>query len=255
MLDDAQVADFIDNGFVRIRGAFPRELAEACRDILWRDIDPAARAGPAVGLGDYDQQPFLDAANTATLHAAFDTLVGRGRWEPRKTLGGFVIRFPGEEPALLDGWHVDVSYPGEYSTPGDYLTWRANINSRDRALLMLFLFTDVGDDDAPTRLRVGSHHHVARLLEPEGDIGLDARTLAASADTATAHLPIAYATGRAGDVYLCHPFLVHAGQPNRGNTPRILGQPKLTPTRGLRLDGPAEDLAPVELAIRQALRR
>ncbi len=120
---------------------------------------------------------------------------------------------------------------------------------------MLFLFTDIGEHDAPTRLRVGSHHHIARLLEPEGDTGLDARTLAAHADPATAHLPTAYATGHAGDVYLCHPFLVHAGQPNRGNTPRILGQPKLAPTRALRIDGPTEHLAPVELAIRQALRR
>lgn len=255
MLDDAQVADFIDNGFVRLRGAFSHELAAQCRDILWRDIDPATRTGPALGLGDYHQQPFLDAANTPALHAAFDTLVGRGRWQPRDTLGGFVIRFPGDEPAVLDGWHVDVSYPGEHSTPGDYLTWRANIRSRDRALLMLFLFTDIGEHDAPTRLRVGSHHHIARLLEPEGDTGLDARTLAAHADPATAHLPTAYATGHAGDVYLCHPFLVHAGQPNRGNTPRILGQPKLAPTRALRIDGPTEHLAPVELAIRQALRR
>src|SRR5690606_28837951 len=34
----------------------------------------------------------------------------------------------------------------------DFLEWRANVTSKGRALLMLFLFSDVGDRDAPTRL-------------------------------------------------------------------------------------------------------
>jgi hypothetical protein len=33
---------------------------------------------------------------------------------------------------------------------GAYMSWRANIYSKDRALLLLFLFSDVGMDDAPT---------------------------------------------------------------------------------------------------------
>ena len=39
----------------------------------------------------------------------------------------------------------------------DFLSWRANIYSKGRALLMLFLFSDVGERDAPTLIRVGSH--------------------------------------------------------------------------------------------------
>ena len=31
-------------------------------------------------------------------------------------------------------------------------------------------------------------------------------------------------TGAAGDVYLCHPFLVHAAQRHRGSSPRVLSQ-------------------------------
>ncbi|NEW37846.1 phytanoyl-CoA dioxygenase [Nocardia cyriacigeorgica] len=216
---------------------------------------PGTWSGPVVGLGDFDQQPFIDAANTPALHAAFDTLVGPQRWRPRNDLGGFVIRFPADYTAVLDGWHVDVSYPGAESAPTDYLTWRANIASRDRALLMLFLFTDTGEQDAPTRLRIGSHHDVAQVLAPAGEEGLDARTLAARADAASVHREVTYATGAAGDVYLCHPFLVHAGQPNRGSAPRILGQPKLAPAEPLRLGGPEAACSPVELAIRRALRR
>jgi hypothetical protein len=39
-----------------------------------------------------------------------------------------------------------------------------NVTSRGRALLMLFLFSDVGELDAPTRIRSGSHLDVAPLV-------------------------------------------------------------------------------------------
>jgi hypothetical protein len=52
------------------------------------------------------------------------------------------------------------------------LSWRANIHSTGRALLVLFLFSDVGERDAPTRIRVGSHADIARQLAPAGERGL-----------------------------------------------------------------------------------
>jgi hypothetical protein len=257
VLDDVQVASFIDNGYVHIPDAFPRALAEECRTIIWQDLnaspdDPGSWPTPAAFRPDYPSTPFVSAAATPRLCSAYDALVGPGRWAPRRSLGGFVIRFPGQETAVLDGWHVDASFPGPDSSPTDYLSWRINIHSKNRALLMLFLFSDTGEQEAPTRLRVGSHKEVARILEPEGDAGLDARELAARADPATADLPTAHATGRAGDVYLCHPFLVHAGQPNRGSHPRFLAQPNLEPAQPLRITGPGPFSA-VETAIRAAI--
>lgn len=257
VLDDVQVASFIENGYVHIPGAFPRELAEECRDIIWQDLDaspedPGSWPVPAAFRPDYVSEPFVSAAATPRLRAAYDALVGPARWVPRRSLGGFVIRFPGQETAVLDGWHVDASFPGPDSSPTDYLSWRINIHSKDRALLMLFLFSDTGEQEAPTRLRVGSHREVARILEPEGEGGLDARELAARADPATAHLPTAHAIGSAGDVYLCHPFLVHAGQPNRGAHPRFLAQPNLNPAQPLRITG-AGPFSAVETAIRAAI--
>jgi hypothetical protein len=98
-------------------------------------------------------------------------------------------------------------------------TGRANLRSRDRGLLALFLFTDVGPDDAPTRIRVGSHTDA-------GDDGIDLDLTVPDIARASHDRPVAYATGAAGDVYLCHPFLVHAANwPHRGNTPRIIAQP------------------------------
>ncbi|MGW5385430.1 phytanoyl-CoA dioxygenase family protein [Nocardia sp. NPDC003963] len=257
MLDDAAVASFIDNGYIRIPAAFPRSLAAECRAAIWQDLgaapeDPSSWPAPMATRPDYTAAPFVAAAATPTLCAAYDDLVGPGRWSPRRSLGGFVIRFPGADTTRFDGWHIDASFPGPDSAPTDYLSWRVNIGSRDRALLMLFLFSDTGEQDAPTRLRVGSHREVARILEPEGDTGLDVRELSARAEPATAHLPMAHATGNAGDVYLCHPFLVHAGQPHQGTSPRFLAQPGLHPAQPLRITGPGP-FAPVETAIRCAI--
>src|SRR5205085_1185559 len=112
----------------------------------------------------------------------------------------------------------------------DFTSWRINIRSRGRALLLLFLFSDVSRLDAPTRIRIGSHFDVARLLAPAGEEGLDFIELARQLD----QLPEreeTVATGEAGTVYLCHPFLVHAAQDHLGTTPRFLAQPPLEPAR------------------------
>ncbi|WP_115851235.1 ABC transporter ATP-binding protein/permease [Thermasporomyces composti] len=83
-------------------------------------------------------------------------------------------------------------------------TWRASVRSRDRGLLALLLFTDVDPDDAPTRIRIGSHVDAARALAPFGDDGLDNAASAPLVEQASAHRPVTLATGTAGDVYLCH---------------------------------------------------
>jgi hypothetical protein len=114
---------------------------------------------------------------------------------------------------------------------------------------MLFLFSDVDDTDAPTRIRVGSHRPLARQLARAGEAGLTLGELAADEFAGSADCPEVHATGDAGCVYLCHPFLVHSAQPHRGNRPRFLAQPPLLPRGAFSLSGSS----PVERAIRQAL--
>ena len=251
VLDAAQVRRFIEDGFVRLDDAFPRSLADQGRALLWRDTgcdpeDAATWTRPVIRLGDYPQQPFNDAVNSPRLRQAFDELVGEGRWLPRGSLGTFPIRFPSREDPGDDGWHVDASFAGP---DGE---WRINVNSRGRALLMLFLFSDVSERDAPTRIRVGSHRDVARLLAPAGEDGFEFMELARQLD-ATAGCSVVTATGAAGTVYLCHPFLVHAAQRNVDGRPRFLAQPPLLPAQPFRLQRDDGDYCAVEAAIRMGL--
>ena len=60
-----------------------------------------------------------------------------------------------------------------------------NVHTRDRGLLALFLFTDVGANDAPTELIVGSHLDVPRLLLPYGETGVFFADLAAELPAST----------------------------------------------------------------------
>lgn len=239
------IDQFISDGFVRIDDAFPRELADACRAILWRasgcvEDDPTTWTRPVVRIGELGG-PFREAANTPKLKAACDALVGVDRWLPRETLGTFPIRFPSPHDPGDCGWHIDVSFG--FENEPDFMKWRANVESKGRALLMLFLFSDVGESDAPTKLRVGSHVDIARRLAPHGEKGLTLGELASTGFAESAHRREAFAMGPAGTVFLCHPFLVHSAQPLLKGRPRFLGQPALLPR------GPLDSSAPVLRAI------
>lgn len=255
MLDKDQLETFIHTGCVRINNAFSSTLAAEARQILWRDTgcdpnDPQTWTKPIVRLGMYTQEPFVQAANTVVLHQAFDQLVGKGKWIPCKSMGSFPIRFPSPADPGDGGWHVDAGFPG--ADPNNYFDWRINVRSKGRGLLMLFLFSDVGQLDAPTRIRVGSHLDVAKMLQPAGEEGLSFMELAQRLPALPAREEI-LATGEAGTVYLCHPFLVHAAQPHHGTVPRFMAQPPLLLRHDLVIDGPDELASPVEQAIRLGL--
>lgn len=250
-LTPIQIQCFINDGYVKLENAFPRQLAEEARAILWHDTgcnphDSSTWTPPVIRLGEYAQPPFREAANTPLLRSAFDQLVGEGGWLPRHSLGSFPVRFPSNEEPNDTGWHVDAGFPGQ--EPHDYFSWRVNIRSKGRALLMLFLFSDVDERDAPTRIRVGSHLDVARLLEPQGEAGLSFMELAQQLSS-TSSRPEVSATGKSGTVYLCHPFLVHAAQAHHGTNPKFMAQPPLLTKKEFNLHRADGLYTPVEMAI------
>ena len=255
VLTSAQRDEFIRNGFIRVDNAFSSQVAEEARAILWSDMpvdpkDPKTWTQPVIRLGMYSQRPFVDAANTLVLHALFDGLVGRNKWFPCKSMGTFPVRFPSTNDPGDTGWHVDAGFPG--SNPSNYFEWRINFKSKGRALLMLFLFSNVGEADAPTRIRIGSHLDVARLLKSSGEEGMSFMELAQKLDDLPERHEI-LATGKAGTVYLCHPFLVHAAQPHRGTQPRFLAQPPLVPRDEFVLENADGKYTPLEESLRLGL--
>jgi hypothetical protein len=93
------------------------------------------------------------------------------------------------------------------------------------------------------------------MFEPAGGEGLLFFEVSDRLGT-TEGCPEVLATGEAGTVYLCHPFLVHAAQINRGPQPRFIAQPPLLPVKPFELTGKeSSSYLPIEQAIRSALEK
>lgn len=246
-----QIEHFVTEGFVKLEKAFPLDVGQQCREELWAatgyDPDaPSTWTKPYIRIESFGTPAFRAAANTPVLHEAFDQLVGAGRWVALRGLGTFPLRFPSRDEPAEAGWHLEAGFAGPGGEP------RINLRSRGRALLMLFLFSDVGPDDAPTLVRVGSHLDVPKVLAPAGDDGLQWMALCEEVVPLTGTRPVERVTGSLGDVYLCHPFLVHSGSAHRGRTPRFMAQPPLRSVADL--DPFSADPTPVEAAIQIGLR-
>ena len=247
-----EVDSFIADGFVAIRGAVPGDVIDACQKAIWDELgqqgvtdDPATWTAPVVRISCPEGGPFVDAGTRPAVWEACDQLIGGpDRWWRRPGVGGTLpVRFPSEGDPGDAGWHIEASYAEDGGM-------RVNYRSRARGLLALYLLTDVDEASAPTRLRPGSHLDAARVLAPAGDAGMPWLEAAQAAAAATGHLPTALATGQAGDVFLCHPFLVHAATwPHRGTRPRMVAQPAVSLHDQFPLTAP---LSPVEQVISAA---
>jgi hypothetical protein len=228
MLSPAEIDAFVADGFIAVRGAVPDAVLDACRAEIWsalaaggvRPDDPLTWPEPVVRISCPDTPAFAAAGTQPVLWEAFDQLIGPGRWWRRPGVGGTIpVRFPSPADPGDAGWHIE----GSFDKGGE---WWVSYRSRGRGLLALYLFSDVDADSAPTRVRPGSHRDAARILQPAGPAGLPFGRAARLAAQASAARPTALVTGRAGDVFLCHPFLVHAASwPHTGRHPRIMAQP------------------------------
>lgn len=251
-MEQSDLERFVDDGYLVVRSAIPPELAEECRLAAAAQIgidldDPSAWKRPVV-RGVPTGDCFNRAANAPRLLTAIEQLVGPEAWQPRPNLGAFVVRFPSDEDPGDTAWHIDSSFQ-----PTGDSRWFVNYRSKGRALLLLCLLSDVAMDDAPSRLLPGSHQEMARLLAPAGEEGLPG-----AYEGQTSRIPLPphtgnemFATGSAGDVFVCHPFLVHAASwPHRGRTPRFLAQPPIVVQDGFGLEAPFGRLSLVAKAIR-----
>ncbi|MFC6083186.1 phytanoyl-CoA dioxygenase family protein [Sphaerisporangium aureirubrum] len=210
---------FITDGFAKVEAIVPQEVGDAARALLWRQIglspdDPSGWTKPVVWASDLTGQgPFGQFTRSPKLREALDAVAGRGGWLPRGSTGNIPVRFPRVPPADDLGWHID------HNTPRPDGTW--GVSGRPATMLLLVLFSEVGPDDAPTRVRAGSQRDVAGALDAEVR---DLMALGQLFDDAGRDCPVALATGLPGDAYLVHPFTVHAAQEHHGTQPRFMAQ-------------------------------
>jgi hypothetical protein len=219
---------FVADGFVKIEGVVPRTVGDEARALLWRQIglspdDPSGWIKPVVWAADLTGEgPFGQIMSSPRLSAALDAVAGPGGWVPRGVVGNIPIRFPNVAPADDRGWHIDSN------TMRPDGGW--GVSGRPQTLLLLILLSDVGPHDAPTRIRAGSQRDVVKILDERVLESIEAGPLV---DQASRERPLAHATGVPGDVYVVHPFTVHAAQEHLGSEPRFMAQLPLMLTEAL----------------------
>jgi hypothetical protein len=90
-IDRVNIDTFVRDGYVAVRGAFDERIAGACRDMIWDSLggqgisraDRATWTRPLVRIVCPEGEPFAAASASPALTAAYDELIGAGRWTRR----------------------------------------------------------------------------------------------------------------------------------------------------------------------------
>ncbi|KAE8908434.1 hypothetical protein PF005_g13291 [Phytophthora fragariae] len=254
-LDQESINSFVRNGFVLLPRAFPQSTADKCRQLIWSRLgqdgitpDPTTwveRHGIPELYTKEDDSTWGQVV-TPRLKQAMDQLCGDGRWEDFG-LGWWMVTFPGQtEPpwGAAGKWHVDGA------------SYQHHVDSLESGLLLIFLFSDIGPGEGGTALSVGSHKWVARLLEKNEPRGMKGGAVSYQARQFRRR-EVVEVNGKAGDVVLVHPFLLHARSKNLGQkgveSVRIMCNPNVRLHHKMRLDRADGAYSPVEQAIVDAL--
>lgn len=251
VLTTNEIEQFIEDGFVIIRDAFPAAIAVEVRALLWKELglSPDDRSGwtkNLVSLQKVFHGPPFSGAFTDRLTGALDQLMGSGRYHPPTGLGWWPVAFPGFEKAPwtppATGWHVDG------------IQFHHHVDSADQGMLPIFLLSDIAPGGGGTAVSVGSHKITARILQAAEPDGLHVNELAKRVMAADPRNRVVELTGRAGDVALHHPFMLHARSPNTGNSVRFICNPCITLKEKMTVSATAPGVrSPVEQAIIGAL--
>ena len=119
-------------------------------------------------------------------------------------------------------WHVDGSY------------FRHFLDSREQALLVIILWSNVETKHGGTFIAEDSPNLIAETLM-ENPQGIDPSEFDFQniADQCKNFIEI---TGNAGDMFIIHPFMLHASSQNHSQIPRVISNPPIILKEPLNLD-------------------
>ncbi len=253
MLTAADREHFMEYGYVHIPCAFDRSVAEewtqSCFARLGYDPnDPSTWRENRIHMGGSVSREVKEIAPRAW--AAMVELLGDEEHIQQPTVWSdhFIANF-GEradqpwDPAgpTTPGWHKD----------GDF--FRHYLDSPEQGLLVFVNWTDVVHLGGPTYVATDSLKVVAEFLasRPDGVLPneYDFNDLVGKCSR------FIEATGEAGDVFLLHPFTLHAASQNTLRVPRIITNPPVHLSAPFCYSRPDGDYSLVELATLNALGR
>ena len=219
MLTPAQKEQFLAEGHLVIKSAFPREASlqwvrQECAANGYDVDDPQTWRKEYVRMDLQKREPLSTYAPTAW-EASCELVGGADRLKGPPSIDLFGMNFrqgadrPWQPPsAQVGGWHKDGWH------------FRHFLDSADQALLGIPLFTDVLPEGGATFIAADSVPVIARYLaaHPEGILPDEFDLVSLLAECHD----FREAIGEAGDVYLLHPYLLHAVSQNKLMKPRAI---------------------------------
>ena len=252
VLTDEQIEHFLTHGYVVLHECFTREAARSLTDTtftrLGYDPDDSSTWREAVIHMPTHRRVDVKEFAPKVWGAACDLLGGEERVEQPYNWGdGFIVNLregmeqPWQPPSpRVKGWHKD----------GDF--FRHFLDSPEQGLLTLVLWSDVQPRGGATFVAADSVPVVARFLaqHPEGVLPneFDHQALINQCNH------FVEATGQVGDVYLLHPYVLHAKSQNHLGIPRLITNPPVHLREPMNFNRPdPADFSPVELAVLRGL--
>lgn len=252
VLSDEDAEQFLQRGFVRIRECFSPAEAARFTSALWPRLgyNPEDRSTWAQDRIHMPGRERTDVRQLApkVWAAVCDLVGGPERIAAPYTWGdAFIVNLgvgagePWQAPsAQSPGWHKD----------GDF--FRHFLDSPEQGLLTLVLWTDVVHQGGATFVAADSVGPVARFLAERPD-GVLPGEFDIPALIGQCH-DFVEATGEVGDVYLLHPYMLHATGPNQLRAVRVITNPPLALAEPMRFDRSApDDFSLVERAVLRGL--
>ncbi len=259
VLTDTELETFAERGCVRLRGAFPEQLASRFRDEMWAELarefgvdrgDPTTwHLPPGRGLRGVKKLPLQKDVATARLCGALDELLGEGTWRVPKQWGGVLVKLP---------------RPGEgtWELPADVWHFDSRLGANVGALHRMFVFTvfaPLAEHGGATLALEGSPRLLSRFHDTLSEADRERKhrwhrqqfmkwdpwleTLVTPNEpenrvdyfmgrTSTVQgVParVRELTGEPGDAWLCHPLMLHCGSPCVGAAPRFMMAKMVSP--------------------------
>ena len=250
-LSEEDRESFLTRGFVLVKNAFSREQGEA-----W-----AANAFVRLGYDANNAETWAQSRiHMPSLHsvpvkefspraygAICELCGGEERLSAAGWGDGFIVNLGAPEHA--ETWQSPSAAAPSWHKDGDF--FRHFLDSPEQGLLTIVLWSDVHPRGGATFVAPDSVPVVARFLagHPEGVLPgeFDFKNLISQCHE------FIEAVGETGDVYLMHPYLLHASSENALRLPRFITNPPIHLNEPMNFDRSDGDYSLVEQAILRGL--
>lgn len=248
MLTPEQRAEFERTGIVKLDGVFSAAEASRMRDVVWSELrhrhgierdDPTTwNRHPPTGMKSSKKHRAFEPIFGPAMAGALDGLFDADGWRMPKHYGQVLITMPNTRswrvPHRL--WHADFQY---HAAPGDlfavkYWALFGDIEpggggtpqlAGSHVAMARYLEGREGDEREYKRARDGflrSHDWLRALIREDDDPDRNARFMDADFDLDGLPVRVIECTGKAGDVYVTHPWVMHSIAHNARKEPRLM---------------------------------